>query len=1298
MTEVFISYARSTARLAQAAAAALRAEGFGVWFDDDLPTHRPYADVIAEQIERARAVLVLWSDEAARSQWVRSEADRARAAGKLVQARVDAAVPPMPFDQIQCADLAGWRGETDVSGWSKVVDSVAALIGRDRAGAPTAPALAPSEILCPAEPVVAVLPFDDPAHDPDLTALAEGVAEDIILALAKRDGVRVVGRTASFAIKGEDRSRAGALLGADLVLDGSVRRSGARVRIAAHLNRTATGEAAWAERFDGDADDLFGVQDHVAARIAEAVGELLPVRPSPPAAGPAPAWDPAPEGERRHVSVLALRFADGRGSGGADPEAWREALAWARPQAEAMIARFGGHVAPGQGETLIAYFGYPQATEDATERAVRAGLAAITGAGVPESGPVNAEPVVVSAGVDAGLVVVEASAGGGLQVFGDAPQNALNAARREAAVLLTPAARDLASLRLDVRDADEAIADPRGEPLALSLATGEAVSSPLQRSASRFVGRQEELAIMVARWTRAREGEGQSVLISGEPGIGKSRLLEEFRVRVADHDIHWLGCGGEALFSQTPFRAVGQLLIHALDWRGDEEPARQLADLEALVESAGLGGPEAARLLAAMLHVEIPQDYGAAALGPEQDRTGLLGLLAGWIFALARVRPVVLVAEDLHWIDPSSLELVQLLLDQCATARLLVLATARPEFRPPWTLRGHHAQVILDHLARGEARELVASVVAGRSLPPDLLDQVLERTDGVPLFAEELTRLMLEGRHVADDHAIPATLLGSLSARLDRLGHARGLAQLASVIGRDFSYDLVRAVSPESESVIREDLQRLIEAEIIYARGVPPQATYQFKHALMGDAAYEGLLKSRRRALHERVATAISQTLPHIAQAQPELLARHWSAAGQTENALAAWMQAAEAAHTRRAFKEAEEAYRQAMSLLAGLPESRERDERELKLCSAFNRVLQMTQGYSGPETVSTAARAKTLAEKLGSTDELIREEAALWRATITRGDIAGAVALADRILELVGDDTRNRGRLVFAHNAQIQARYYTGDLPGVEEHFAKLSPLLFDPTLRQAPGNAAFPLGIASLAAFLSGRAETAVARIARAYEVAHRTNNPFDQAAALHFQRALHRMQGDNRGAGEAAKALMALSEEHRFANMLDLARGPFGLHLVQTGEVERGMAEIRLCIDNLSRTGQVGITSYFCMLSDAQVLIGDLEGALHTLETALTVNSQEKLFEPDGHRLRGNVLLALGRFDEAEAELLTALDLSRRTGALVFEWRTQISLGRISGRAATARDELRAMLARFPEPPCHYDQHEAEGLLAT
>ena len=481
---------------------------------------------------------------------------------------------------------------------------------------------------------------------------------------------------------------------------------------------------------------------------------------------------------------------------------------------------------------------------------------------------------------------------------------------------------------------------------------GRLEAAAAARGLTPFVGREDELRSLMNRWERALDGEGQVALIIGEAGIGKSRLLQRFHEQIAGTPHTWIEAAAGAIFPEhalLPGCRHAQAGCLAMARRRASSGASSFAQLESALELAGLKPAEAIPLIAPLLNLPPPAKYPPSSLSPEQQRRRLLATLVEWVLGTARVQPTVITTEDLHWADPSTLELIQLLVEQGARARLLLLYTARPEFRAPWPLRAHHTQITLNRLSSRNVRTMVGQVAAhklAQALSEETIAAMVERTGGVPLFVEELTRAVLEsGDAKLTGHEIPVTLHDSLMARLDRLGPAKEVIQVGAVIGGEFSYELLHAVHPIAEADLQRALRTLADAELLYVRGIAPEATYLFKHALIRDAAYEALLKSRRKELHRLVARTIDEQFTALKEAHPEVLARHWTEAGETEPAIAQWSRAGKAAEAHNAFSEALESYQQALALLNLLPESPERDLRELELRQSVVQMLWMTRG-----------------------------------------------------------------------------------------------------------------------------------------------------------------------------------------------------------------------------------------------------------------------------------------------------------------------------------------------------------------
>ena len=545
-----------------------------------------------------------------------------------------------------------------------------------------------------------------------------------------------------------------------------------------------------------------------------------------------------------------------------DAEDWRNLVNAYLDQASAAVTDFGGHVLKKLGDGLMALFGYPQAQENDAERAVRAALA-IQRALVElnaRNASKGAPELSARIGIESGQVVVEASG----EVFGDAPNIAarVQAEAEPGSVLITlNVQRQVAGLFVVE---EQSARELKGVSRPVQLFRIVRASGGGRRGGARtltpFVGREEELGLLTRRWERARAGEGQLVLVVGEPGLGKSRLIEEFHSQLAETPHTWSEWSASQLLQNTPLHPIAEW--GRLRFGADAPAEQRLADLEGTLRLTGLDPAEHAPLLAPLVDIPLPPDR-ATNFPPEELRRKQLAAMTAWVLAGARSQPLVLAFEDLHWADPTSLDLLRAFADRGAQAPLLVLATTRPEFRAPWSLRSHHSLISLSPLDRAGVARMVGEISARHALSKELIEGVNERTGGVPLFVEEVTRLLVERGAQGGVQAIPPTLQQSLAARLDRLGPAREVAQVGAVLGRDFVYALLPIVAGLDESALQRALERLAEADMLFIEGAPPEANYRFKHALIQDAAYDSLLKSRRQALHRRAAEACARRTPN---------------------------------------------------------------------------------------------------------------------------------------------------------------------------------------------------------------------------------------------------------------------------------------------------------------------------------------------------------------------------------------------------------------------------------------------------
>src|SRR5271168_717819 len=685
-----------------------------------------------------------------------------------------------------------------------------------------------------------------------------------------------------------------------------------------------------------------------------------PTRPPPP---------PGQDAERRPITVM---FCDLVGSTSLaaklDPEDWRNLVGSYLDAASAAVTSLGGHVLKKLGDGLMALFGYPQAQENDGERAVRAALAiqrALADLNARNAGT-GAPELAARIGLESGRVVVDSTG----EVYGEAPNVAarVQSAAAPGEIWITRGVhRQIAGLFVAE---DKGAHELKGVTEKAQLYRIVRASGGGRRGRSRaptpLVGRGEELDILARRWERARRGGGQLVLIVGEPGLGKSRLIEEFRVRLAETPHTWVEWTSSQLLQNTPLHPIaewGRVRFGGAEVAGE----KRLAELEAALGAVGLDAAEYAPLLAPVIDAPLPPDR-IPKLSPEELRSRQLAALVTWYLAGARTQPIVLAFEDLHWADPTSLDVLQALAERGAQAPLLILATTRPEFRPPWKLRSHHGVISLAPLDAGEVARMVGEIATRHALSKDVIAGVSERSGGVPLFVEEVTRLLLERGEAGGVQAIPPTLQQSLAARLDRLGPAREIAQIGAVLGRGFSHALLQAVAGLDEPALRAALDRLADADILLVEGLPPEAEYRFKHALIQDAAYENLLKSRRQALHRRAAEVLL-TSP---APEAEALAHHFTQAGQIELAIEWWGKAGDQALRRSAFAEAISHLGKAIELsdkASGAARRREGGataaSQRLKLQTDYGQAVLWAKGFAAEETKAAFERVGELATEI---------------------------------------------------------------------------------------------------------------------------------------------------------------------------------------------------------------------------------------------------------------------------------------------------------------------------------------------
>jgi class 3 adenylate cyclase/predicted ATPase len=1028
-------------------------------------------------------------------------------------------------------------------------------------------------------------------------------------------------------------------------------------------------------------------------------------------------------GERRHLTVL---FCDLVGStemaAKLDPEDWHETLTSYHDGASGAVERFGGHVAQYLGDGLLVFFGYPEAHEDDPQRAVLAGLA-ILEAVAAQNGRTTGKQrlkLAVRVGIHSGSVVVDESGGKGVNVFGDVPNVAsrIQTAAAPDTVLISSAVHHLVSGLFVVEQQGAQQLKGIDNPVQLyravqpSGARGRLAASG-HRGLTPFIGRDDELRLLLNRWDQVREGEGQVVLIFGEAGIGKSRLVQHFHKLISDAPHIWVECAAASLHQNTPFYAVEDLLQQGFRWRREQNDEERLAGLEASLRLAGVKLSEGTPLIAPLMNLPVPAKYPPLAIPPEQVRKRLMATIAAWTLGTARIQPLVIVVEDLHWADPSTLEATQLLVEQGATAPLLLICTARPEFRAPWPLRANHAVLSLNRLSARNTREMAARLTSGTPLPAATVEAVAERSGGVPLFVEELIQTVVESVDVKPElREIPATLHDSLMSRLDRLGEGREVAQIASVIGNEFSWRLLRAISPVPDEKLNASLKKLADAQLLFEQGMPPEAVYKFRHALIQDAAYQSLLRTKRQEYHHRIAQVLEVQFPDTVEAQPHLLAHHYTEADLGEKAIPLWHRAGEKAVQRSANAEAVSHLAKALELLKSQPESSERFQQELELQLALGTPLIATKGFGSPQVGEVYARARELCMQAGDSPRLFPVLWGLWAYYTGRAEHEVARDIAEQCLRMA-EGAKDEVLLLEAHHVLGVT------LTGLAEFVAGLEHLehviVHHDTGR--PDALAFGqdpkvvcLAQAAWTLWVHGFPDQAVKRNDEAIALAQKLNHPHSLAAALSFGAIVPQLRGDAQATEDLAAAAVKLSTEQEFGYWLPWGFVLRGWATTQRGQFESGIAQTREGVAAFRATGAEVMVPYFLgLLAEEHAKAGQPVEALDVLAEAEAVvgRSRERWWEAELYRLKGELILmqsteqnpATEHQKEAEQCFFQALNVASRQNAKSLELRAAMSLGRLwlkQGRRAEAHRMLAETYDWFVEGFETPDLREAKVLL--
>jgi predicted ATPase len=763
------------------------------------------------------------------------------------------------------------------------------------------------------------------------------------------------------------------------------------------------------------------------------------------------------------------------------------------------------------------------------------------------------------------------------------------------------------------------------------------------------------------------------------------------------------------------------LFQRILRFEAHETPEAKLEKLEHALSQYRVPLEESIQLFAPVLAVPVPEDrYPLLNLSPQRQRQKTLETIAAILLELAERQPVLFIVEDLHWTDPTTLELLNLVMDQTPTTSLLTVLTCRPTFQPSWTHRSYLTELTINRLSQPQIARMVERVVGEKTLPQEVMQLIVEKTDGVPLFVEEMTKALLESGHLKEiaghyeitglfsTFAIPATLQDSLMARLDRLVTAKGVAQMGATIGRQFAYDLIRAVLQLDESTLQRELGRLVEAELVYQRGLPPQAYYFFKHALIQDAAYASLLKSTRQQYHQHIAQVLEAEFPETAEAQPEFLAHHYTEAGLTGQAVAYWYKAGQKASEGSAHVEAISHLRTGLALLQTLPETPERPQREVDMHIALGASLIATKGYTAPEVEQTYLRAQHCCQHLERPHQLVPILRGLWIYHFVRAEYQTAHTLGEQ-LQTMAQQAQDHDMLTVAYRALGSTLFWLGAVASAHIHFAQ-GIALYDPQQHRA---SAFLYGedagvachsLASWTLWYLGYAEQGRAQNDEAVTLAQQIDHPFSLCVALSNAATFHQLRRAERTTQEHAEVALSVATEQEFPVWRARSALLRGWTLAHQGQAQEGIEQIEQGLRALRATGAEIMRPYLlALLAEAHGTAGQPDAGLKVLADALLLADKtgERWYEPELYRLKGALLLQQSSDNQADAETCfqQAIAIAQNQQAKSFELRAATSLARLwqqQGKRQDAHDLLEPVYSWFTEGFDTLDLKDAKALL--
>ena len=1037
-------------------------------------------------------------------------------------------------------------------------------------------------------------------------------------------------------------------------------------------------------------------------QILDAAAELDSEHPSAIAGTEQPVT--VGEAERRQLTVMFCDLVESTAlSQKLDPEDLRQVNLAYQGACKLAIDRYEGFVARYMGDGVLAYFGYPQAHENDAERAIHAGLTIVEAMdGLNQNLALHLDTVLeVRVGIATGPVVAGDLIGEGVSqesaVVGSTPNLAarLQTLAKANTVVISPGTHDLTRGRFEVIALGEfelkGITGAVSVQQVVGLAIAESRFAATHRgSITSLVGREHEIGLVLDRWKQARDGDGQIVLLSGEAGIGKSRITEALQERTAiDHPVR-LRYQCSPFHTHSALHPVIEQLQQTAGFDAEDPNEVKLTKLNSLLGQSMQAIDDIAALMAALLSIPAEGLKGTLNMTPERQKEATLEGLVALLEGLSQQRSVILIFEDAHWADPTSLEWLELVIDRAQNLPVIVVITFRPEFQPPWSGHTHITSLTLNRFSSSLASAMVNAIAGNIKLPAEVLDQIIDKTDGVPLFIEELTKTILESglltRHLdryelsgpLPEVAVPATLHDSLMARLDRLGPVKEVAQTAAAIGREFTYDLLAAVSPLSFAELHNALDQLIDAELVFRHRRAQDGGYIFKHALVQDAAYQSLLKSSRMQLHERIAASLVQRYPEVVAVQPQILAHHYSEAGFAELSVVHWLKAGALAASRFAHLEAMAYLRMGLALLVEVTEPDKSNALEIELQTILGLSLIAIKGFASPEVGAVFLRAEQLSLLTGNRTTLSDALTGLWNYHLVKGEVQRALEIAARSLAMA-EEGNDPARLLVAHQG-LSGMMWLGDFVESCVHIDKA--LSFESLIKKDKNPSigadarVFVRAYGCHALWHIGEFERATVLSEEAIARARVLEEPFTLVIALAYAAMMRQFDRDNIAAQKLTTEMIELCTKHHFAYYLAWSRIIHGWTRINGGDYETGLSEVRTGLAGFEQTGAgLRLPYYLSLLAEGENHVGQSEQALATIDLALqgAYATGENWHNVELFRLKGQLLFQMQpvNTEDAESAFQQALKIARKQGCKARELQTATGLGRLWQSLGKQRD---------------------------